>query len=47
MKPFKSAPLPKDNNCIREVVSTLFLSSYPEKKNTILDCQNPKCMSTM
>lgn len=32
MKPFKSAPLPKDNNCIREVVSTLFLSSYPEKK---------------
>lgn len=32
MKRFKSAPLPKDNNCIRKVFSTVFLSSYPEKK---------------
>lgn len=44
MKPFKSAPLPKDNNCIREVH---FFCPLILKKNTILDCQNPKCMSTM
>lgn len=45
MERFKSAPLPKDNNRIRKVFSTVFLSSYPEKKNTILDCQNPQCMT--